>query len=201
MVDEDGGRRALEVIIAEKVLTRIKNQLLIIFIGTFVVTVVIAASLVWEHRTLSDLSQSRISEYRLLVAEKLDELHQLDREEVSRRTRSVADCEAPLPYEDAEALLTEELGRPPESEETQQILEKAAGFGVCDIGVVQHILEDAENMARVDTVYRILLHRPADPLGRFIYGYWLASGVGVEAVARDIMVSPEFLRLRKLSGP
>ena len=201
MSDDDGQSRVLEITIAEKVFTRLKNQVLIIYIGSFIVAAVIAASLVWEHRTLSDLSQARISEYRLLVAEKLEELHRLDLEEVARRTFPAADCETSLPREDAEALLADELGRPPEAGETNNLLEKAAGFGVCDIGEVRHTLEDPVNMARVDTVYRVLLHRPADPVGRFIYGYWLASGVGVEAVARDIMVSPEFLRLRKLSGP
>jgi hypothetical protein len=51
----------------------------------------------------------------------------------------------------------------------------------------------------VDTVYRLLLGRPADLVGRFIYGYWLASGLTVEAVGRDIMTSPEFSSLKKLS--
>jgi hypothetical protein len=37
-------------------------------------------------------------------------------------------------------------------------------------------------------------------VGRFI-GYWLASGLPVEAVGRDIMTSPEFSRpMKKLSA-
>jgi hypothetical protein len=36
-------------------------------------------------------------------------------------------------------------------------------------------------------------------VGRFIYGYWLASGLTVESVGRDIMTSPEFSSLKKLS--
>ena len=64
---------------------------------------------------------------------------------------------------------------------------------------MKHILEDAVNVARVDTAYRLLLGRPADPIGRFIYGYWLASGVDVGAVGRDIMTSTEFQKLKKLA--
>ena len=123
----------------------------------------------------------------------------LDRDGVGMRTRPGAGCADRLPADDAEVTLTRELGHLPEPAELRALVERAQSFGVCDIGEVEHIFEDAETMAKVDTVYRLLLGRPADPVGRFIYGYWMASGISVEAVARDIMISPEFARLKKLS--
>lgn len=195
------GNRALEIAISEKVLSRLKTQMLVIYVVSFVLAAAVAWSLTWQYRALSELASSRVSEYQMLVAEGLEELHRLDLEEVALRTRRVRACETPLPAEDAETLLTRELSRPAEPNEVRLLLEQAASFGVCDIGEVEHLLSDAVSMAQVDTVYRLLLGRPADPVGRFIYGYWLASGLGVEAVGRDIMTSPEFSSLKKLSAP
>jgi hypothetical protein len=188
-----------EILMTERILSRLKTQMLVVFIISFLLAVAVAWSLTWQYRSLSDLASNRISEYQLLVSERLDELHRLDLEEVAIRTRRVRACETPLPEEDAAELLARELSRPAEPEEVRLLLEQAATFGVCDIGEVEHLLSDEANMARVDTVYRLLLGRPADPVGRFIYGYWLASGLGVESVARDIMASPEFARLKKLA--
>jgi hypothetical protein len=188
-----------EILMTERILSRLKTQMLVVFIITFLLAVAVAWSLTWQYRSLSELASTRISEYQLLVSERLDELHRLDLEEVAIRTRRVRACEAPLPEDDTAELLTRELSRPAEPEEVRLLLEQAETFGVCDIGEVEHLLSDEANMARVDTVYRVLLGRPADPVGRFIYGYWLASGLGVESVARDIMASPEFARLKKLS--
>jgi hypothetical protein len=196
---ENKNERALEIAIEEKILSRLKTQMLLVYLVSFAVAAVIAWSLTWEYRVLSELASTRISEYQLLVAEGLDELHRVDLEKVAIRTRPAASCERALPEEDAEALLARELGRPAESGEVRHLLETAKGFAVCDVGEIEHLYGDAVNMAKVDTVYRLLLGRPADPIGRFIYGYWLASGVEVEAVSRDIMVSPEFHRLKKLS--
>jgi hypothetical protein len=188
-----------ELLIAERVVSRLKTQMLVVFIVSFLLAAAVAWSLTWQYRALSDLASTRISEYQLLVSERLDELHRLDLEEVAIRTRRVRACETPLPEDDAADLLARELSRSAEPGEVRLLLEKAETFGVCDIGEVEHLLSDEANMARVDTVYRVLLGRPADPVGRFIYGYWLASGLGVESVARDIMTSPEFARLKKLA--
>jgi len=193
------GTGALEIAISEKVLSRLKTQMLVVYIVSFFLAGAIAWSLTWQYRALSDLASRRISEYQLLVTAGLEELHRLDVEEVAIRTRPVRACEAPLPAEDAEAVLTREISRPAEPGEIRLLLQEAERFGVCDIGEVEHLLSDAVSMAKVDTVYRLLLGRPADPVGRFIYGYWLASGLTVEAVGRDIMTSPEFSSLKKLS--
>jgi hypothetical protein len=199
MNDTQPNVRALEIAIEEKVLSRLKTQMLVVYLVSFAVAAVIAWSLTWEYRVLAELASTRISEYQLLVAEGLDELHRVDLEKVAIRTRPAGACETSLPEEDAEALLAKELGRAPDTGELRHFLETAKGFAVCDVGEIEHLYGDAVNMAKVDTVYRLLLGRPADPLGRFIYGYWLASGIEVEAVGRDIMTSPEFHRLKKLS--
>jgi hypothetical protein len=199
MTPEEQDQRRLEVTIAERVFSRLKTQMLVVYLVSFVLAVAIGSSLTWQYRSLSELASTRISDYQLRVAEGLEELHQLDLEEVSKRTRPARACDDPLPRDDAENLLARELGRFPEAGETGLLLERAERYGVCDIGEVEHLYGDAVSMAKVDTVYRILLGRPADPVGRFIYGYWLASGVEVEAVGRDIMTSPEFLKLKKLS--
>ena len=199
MNPEDAKDRALELVVSERVFSRLKTQMLLVYGVSFALASIIAWSVTWQYRALSALASSRISEYQLLVADGLHELHTLDLEEVAIRTRPMTMCANPLPADDAEVMLTRELGRVPEPAELQTLVESAHSFGVCDIGEVEHLFEDAETMARVDTAYRLLLNRPADPVGRFIYGYWLASGIGVEAVARDIMVSSEFARLKKLS--
>ena len=199
MTPEEPKDRALEIAISERVLSRLKTQMLVVYIVSFVLAGAVAWSLTWQYRALSELASRRISEYQLFVTEGLEELHRLDLEEVAIRTRRVRACESPLPAEDAEAILARELSRPAEPGEVRLLLEQAESFGVCDIGEVEHLFSDAVSMAKVDTVYRLLLGRPADPVGRFIYGYWLASGLTVEAVGRDIMTSPEFSSLKKLS--
>jgi hypothetical protein len=199
MTPEEPKDRALEIAISERVLSRLKTQMLVVYIVSFVLAGAVAWSLTWQYRALSELASRRISEYQLFVTEGLEELHRLDLEEVALRTRRVRACESPLPAEDAEAVLAGELSRPAEPGEVRLLLEQAESFGVCDIGEVEHLFSDAVSMAKVDTVYRLLLGRPADPVGRFIYGYWLASGLTVEAVGRDIMTSPEFSSLKKLS--
>jgi hypothetical protein len=199
MTPEEPAQRALEIAISEKVVSRLKTQMLVVYLVSFAVGIAVAWSLTWEYRVLSDLASTRISEYRMLVAEGLDELHRLDLEEVASRTRPSRACERPLPEADATALLERELGRLPDGGELRHFLDTAERFAVCDIGEVEHLYGDAVSMARVDTVYRLLLGRPADPVGRFIYGYWLASGIEIEVVGRDIMVSPEFHKLKKLS--
>jgi hypothetical protein len=201
MTPEEPKDRALEIAISERVLSRLKTQMLVVYIVSFVLAGAVAWSLTWQYRALSELASRRISEYQLFVTEGLEELHRLDLEEVALRTRRVRACESPLPAEDAEAVLAGELSRPAEPGEVRLLLEQAESFGVCDIGEVEHLFSDAVSMAKVDTVYRLLLGRPADPVGRFIYGYWLASGLTVEAVGRDIMTSPEFSSLKKLSVP
>ena len=199
MNPEDSTQRALEVVVSEKVFSRLKTQMLLVYVVSFALASGIAWSLTWQYRALSDLASSRISEYQLLVADGLRELHNLDLDQVAMRTRPLTACADPLPADDAEVTLTRELGRLPEPAELRHLVERAKSFGVCDIGEVEHLFEDTETMAKVDTIYRVLLGRPADPLGRFNYGYWLASGIDVGAVARDIMTSPEFARLKKLS--
>jgi glycosyltransferase involved in cell wall biosynthesis len=202
MTPEEPGQtdtRALEIAISEKVFSRLKTQMLAVYVVSFVLAAALAWSLTWQYRALSDLASSRISEYQMLVAQGLEELHRLDLKEAAFRTRPVRACDSPLPAEDAQAILDRELSRPAEPGEARMLLAHAESFGVCDIGEVEHIFSDEVNMAKVDTVYRLLLGRPADPVGRFIYGYWLASGIGVEAVGRDIMTSPEFASLKKLS--
>jgi hypothetical protein len=201
MTPDEPGDRALEIAVSEKVISRLKTQMLAVYVVSFVLATAIAGSLTWQYQTLSNLASTRISEYQLLVTEGLEELHRLDLEEVAVRTRPVGGCETPLSEEDAGALLSRELSRPAEPGEIRQLLDRAASFGVCDIGEVEHLFSDAVSMAKVDTVYRLLLGRPADPVGRFIYGYWLSSGITVEAVGRDIMTSPEFSSLKKLSAP
>ncbi len=200
--DEEPGRagqQALEIAIAERVFSRLKTSMLAVYIVSFVLAAAVAWSLTWQYRTLSDLASTRISEYQLFVTEGLEELHRLDLEEVALRTRRVRACETPLSADDVEAFLKRELSRPPEPGVVRLLLEQAESFGICDIGEVEHLFSDAVSMAKVDTVYRLLLGRPADPVGRFIYGYWLTSGLTVEAVGRDIMTSPEFSSLKKLS--
>ena len=199
MTPEASEQRSLEVVISERVFSRLKTEMLIVYGVSFALAGIVAWSTTWHYRTVSELTSNRISEYQLLVAEGVHELHTLDLEEVALRTRPMTRCATPLPLDDARKTLTRELGRAPSSGELRSLLDHAEGFGVCDIGEVEHMLEDAVTMAKVDTVYRVLLGRAADPVGRFIYGYWLASGVDVDAVARDIMTSPEFARLKKLS--
>ncbi|MGH9391491.1 MAG: glycosyltransferase, partial [Vicinamibacteria bacterium] len=155
MTPDEPGQSALEIAISEKVLSRLKTQMLVVYIVSFVLAAAVAWSLTWQYRTLSDLASTRISEYQLLVTEGLEELHRLDLEEVAVRTRRVRACETPLPAEDAEAVLTRELSRPAEPDEVRQLLEQAESFGVCDIGEVEHLLSDAVSMAKVDTVYRL----------------------------------------------
>lgn len=200
MSPEENPNRALEIVIAERVFSRLKTQMLIVYLVSFALAALVATSLMYQHYTVSRLSEARISEYRLLVSEKLQELHRLDLDEVANRTRPATGCPAGLDVADAEHLLATELGRPPAGQELDQLLQNAQQFGMCDIGEVQHILDNRESTARVDTVYRLLLGRGADPIGRFIYGYWLASGIEIEAVGRDIMVSPEFQRLKRLAA-
>jgi hypothetical protein len=199
MTSEERTHRALEITISEKVFSRLKTQMLAVYIVSFLLAATLASSLMWQYRSLSDLATTRISEYQLLVAKGLEELHRMDLEEVSNRTRPVHDCEKPLSDDDAEKLLKNELGRAPESGELRLLEDRAAGFGLCDIGEIEQVLRDEVNGARVDTVFRLLLGRPADPLGRFIYGYWLRKGLDVQAVGRDVMTSPEFMRLKSLS--
>jgi hypothetical protein len=193
--------RQLEIVLTEKVAARLWPRILVVYAVSIVLALGLALSLVWQHGVVSSLSRERISEYRLLVADKLSELHQLDMEEVARRTRSAEICKTAMPQHEATALLAEEFDRPPEEGEITLFLETAARFGICRADAVRELYRDRERMAAVDTVYRVLLGRPADPVGRFIYGHWLRSGVEVEAVARDIMVSPEFQKLRKLGEP
>src|SRR3990172_6667808 len=181
MTQEGPGQRALEIAISERVLSRLKTQMLVVYIVSFVLAAAVAWSLTWQYRALSDLASTRISEYQMFVAEGIEELHRLDLEEVAIRTRPVRACETPLPEDDAEALLTRELERPAEPGEIRQLLNQAETFGVCDIGEVEHLFSDAVSMAKVDTVYRLLLGRPADLVGRFIYGYWLARGLTLQA--------------------
>ena len=200
MNPEDSTQKTLEVIISEKVFSRLKTQMLLVYVISFAVATGIALSLTWEYKALSALASTRISEYQLLVADRLHELHHLDLNEVKMRTKPDMACPDPLPANYAEVTLAREFGRLPERAEVRQLLEKANDFGVCDIGEVEHILKDGETMAKIDTVYRILLGRPADPVGRFIYGYWLTNGIDIEVVARDVMTSPEFARLRQLSN-
>lgn len=199
MSHEDNPNRALEIVISERVFSRLKTQMLVVYLVSFVLAALLASSLMYQHYTVSRLSEARISEYRLLVSEKLEELHRMDLDEVASRTRPVSHCATGLDDADAQSLLARELERQPAGPELDQLLQKAEQFGMCDIGEVQHILDNRESSARVDTVYRLLLGRGADPIGRFIYGYWLASGIEIEAVGRDIMVSPEFQRLKKLA--
>jgi hypothetical protein len=199
MNSEERTNRALEVTIAESVFSRLKTQMLAVYVVSFLLAAAIASSLMWQYRSLSQLASTRISEYQLLVAKGLEELHRMDLEEVANRTRPLHDCKSPLSEDDAEKLLEKELERPPESGELRSLREHAAGFGVCETGEVEHVLRDEVNAAKVDTVYRLLLGRPADPIGIFIYGYWLRKGVDVEAVGRDIMTSPEFMKLKSLS--
>src|SRR3990172_11717320 len=132
MTPEEPGQRSLEIAISERVFSRLKTQMLVVYIVSFVLAAAVAWSLTWQYRALSDLASTRISEYQLLVAEGLEELHRLDLEEVATRTRRVRACETPLPADDAEAFLTE-LSRRVEPGEIRMLLEQAASFGICDI--------------------------------------------------------------------
>lgn len=199
MTSEERTHRALEITISERVFSQLKTQMLAVYVVSFLLASAIATSLMWQYRSLSDLASTRISEYQLLVAKGLEELHRIDLEQVANRTRPLHDCKRPLSEDAAQELLEKELGRPPESGELRLLEERAAGFGLCDVGEIERVLRDEVNGARVDTVFRLLLGRPADPLGRFIYGYWLRNGLEVEAVGRDVMTSPEFMRLKSLS--
>ncbi len=193
--------RQFEIVLTEKVAARLWPRMLMVYAVSILLALGLALSLVWQHQMLSSLSRERISEYRLLVADKLSELHQLDLEEVARRTRPGQTCPTAFPETEAIALLSGELGRAPEKGELALFLETAGRFGVCRPEAVRDLYRDRERMVAIDTVYRVLLGRSADPVGRFIYGHWLRSGVEIEAVARDIMSSPEFQKLRKLGEP
>ena len=160
MNPEDATQRTLEVVVSEKVFSRLKTQMLLVYGVSFALASIIAWSLTWQYRALSDLASSRISEYQLLVADGLHELHKLDLDEVAMRTRPAAGCAEPLPADDAEVTLTRELGHLPEPAELRALVKRAQSFGVCDIGEVEHLFEDAENMAKVDTVYRLLAGPP-----------------------------------------
>ena len=157
MSEDDRDTRSLEIALTEKVYTRLKYQMLVFYLISFVFALGIRLSLLWEYRATSELADARLSEYRLMVAEKLDELHRLDLEEVARATQPVIECKSPMPREDAVELLILELGRSPKETRVSQLLEEADGFGVCDIGEIRHILDDTASMARVDTVYRLHL--------------------------------------------
>src|SRR3989304_8826432 len=77
MTPEEPGQRALEITISERVFSRLKTQMLVVYIVSFVLAAAVAWSLTWQYRTLSDLASTRISEYQLLVTEGLEELHRL----------------------------------------------------------------------------------------------------------------------------
>jgi len=155
----------------------------------------------WLPKALDEIQAQGLSEYRQLVAERLEELHKLDLEEVARRTRRARDCAAPLPRADVTALLESQLGWAPQEVEVDQLIAKAKEFGLCDMPAIQRVYADRESMAAIETLYRVLLRRSSDPFGRLIYGFWWANGIPVEAAARDIMTSSEFQKLRKLGEP
>ena len=81
MNPEDATQRTLEVVVSEKVFSRLKTQMLLVYGVSFALASIIAWSLTWQYRALSDLASSRISEYQLLVADGLHELHKLDLDE------------------------------------------------------------------------------------------------------------------------
>ena len=85
MNPEDNAERALEVVVSERVFSRLKTQMLVVYGVSFALATGIAWSLTWQYRALSDLASMRVSEYQLLVAEGLHELHTLDLDEVLDR--------------------------------------------------------------------------------------------------------------------
>ena len=83
MNPEDAAQRTLEVVVSENVFSRLKTQMLLVYGVSFALATIIAWSLTWQYRALSDLASSRISEYQLLVADGLQELHNLDLDDAS----------------------------------------------------------------------------------------------------------------------
>ena len=73
MNPEDSTQRTLEVVVSENVFSRLKTQMLLVYGVSFALATIIAWSLTWQYRALSDLASSRISEYQLLVADGLQE--------------------------------------------------------------------------------------------------------------------------------
>ena len=59
MTPDEPGQRALEIAISEKVFSRMKTQMLVIYIVSFLLATAIAWSLTWQYRALSELASSR----------------------------------------------------------------------------------------------------------------------------------------------
>jgi hypothetical protein len=198
-VPDDAESPNLEARIASAVHRRLRRDLF----WTLALTVALGAFLGFTlgvgYRSIRDLTADRLSEYQLLVDDKRDELLELDREEVARRTFTPQRCETGLDKADARELLRAERGEEPQGSEVRALVERASEFALCTPDAVRRVWDDPVRMASVDTVFRVLLHRPSDPVGRLVYGVWLERGVEIEAVARDVMSSEEFRKLKKLS--
>jgi hypothetical protein len=56
MTPEEPDQRYLEIAISERVFSRLKTQMLVVYIVSFVLAAAVAWSLTWQYRTLSDLA-------------------------------------------------------------------------------------------------------------------------------------------------
>lgn len=175
----------------------------VVSVLTFVVAVGLGVTLGRRHRDTAILIAERLAQHEREVEEKerlvkgkFEELRRQDRELVSRRVPGERPCNSPLARPALVRILTEEMSRAPDEEEVTRMLEKAAEYRVCDVAQVRRLYRDPAATAHVETLYRLLLRRPADPYGRFVYGLWWNSGIPLEAAARDIMASAEFQQVR-----
>lgn len=186
-----------EAALAERIYARVKRRLILWYVVSLLVAAAAGGALAWQHVKLQELSDARIAEYRRLVAEKLKELHQLDLQAAAYLTRRKGECPKPLSRADAQGVLAEAFGHAPEPRQVDLLLDQAKGFGMCQPAELRRVLDDPAGTASVDTIFQIVLKRPADTASQFTYGHWLQSGMEVEAIARDLMASPEFEAIRK----
>jgi len=118
-----------------------------------------------------------------------------DLKDVAALTPARRTCEAPLGRREVASVLAAEFLSPLPPDEVERLAAKGVELGLCDAREIRRIYRNRADQAAIDTLYRFLLRRLPDPMGRLVYGTWLAGGLGIDVVARDILESPEFKSL------
>jgi len=155
------------------------------------------AALVWQYGRLASSAEERSSWYGKAVAAEVADLRWLDLEELALRTGGGSPCPSPIDSDSALALLTRELGRAPQEDESDRFRSALESFVLCSLDDVERIFADAGRMAAIDAVCRAYLRRAPGPVERLRYGHWLQSGMTIEAVSRDLMASPAYRKLAR----
>lgn len=91
-----------------------------------------------------------------------------------------------------EALSRQLNGRPANASELGQAL-GSTGTSAARMALVQAVWKSTEHLAReVDALFRAILHRAVDPVGRATYVQLLASGATLDTVATSLLNSAEY---------